>query len=82
MDRMKDQRTSYGTEDKLLRYNRFMFRYELPYFREKTGPTHLALVGFTAGWQMKCGWKSRFLKFSIGQTIRIFVMFNINANLL
>ena len=34
---------------------------------------HLVLVGLTAGWRTKCRWKCRFLKFPIGQSIRIFV---------
>ena len=48
---MKDQRTSYGAEDKhslvqqihLLDVNRCSFK-------EKTGPICLALMGLTAGW--------------------------------
>ena len=34
----------------VLRYNRFVFRHELPLLLEKTGPICLALVGLMAGW--------------------------------
>ena len=30
-------------------YNGFVFRQQLPFFWEKTGPPHLALVDFVAG---------------------------------
>ena len=35
-----------------------------------------------AGWQTKCGWISKFLKFSTGLTIWIFTSFNIVIMLL
>ena len=33
----------------ILHYNGFIFRQQLPFFWEKTGPPHLALVDFVAG---------------------------------
>ena len=46
---MNDQKTSYGTKDNILWYNRFMFRQQLPFLWEEIGALHLALLGLTAG---------------------------------
>ena len=48
---MKDQRTSYGAEDKcsLVQYIRVL-DVNRHSFEKKTGPICLALVGLTAGW--------------------------------
>ena len=52
---MNDQRTSCGAKDKrsLVQriHNGFVFRQQLPFLWEKTGPQCLVLVGLTAGWQ-------------------------------
>ena len=54
----------------ILRYNRFVFRQQLPFLWEKTIPLCLALVRFMAGrqagWQTKYSWNSISWKFSTG----------------
>ena len=61
--------------------NRSVIVHRYSTLSEKAGPVLLPLVGFMAGrlagWQTKCRWISKFLKFSTGQTICIFTSFNI-----
>ena len=64
---MKYQRTSYGAKDEHSSVQQF---HVLDMKCHTFGTIHLALVGLTAGWlagwQTKCGWKSKSLKFPIG----------------
>ena len=57
VNRMNDQRTSYGTEDKRSSIRQIHVQTVTTFLvRKKTGPTHLALLGLTVGRQINQLW--------------------------
>ena len=72
LNRMNDQRISYGAEDKYSLVQQSCVNTVITLIKRKTGPIHLVLVGIMAGWQAD----------KIGMSCKIFkILYKFNHHL-